>query len=184
MRLACPTSNFNELSGITTNKAKEFLSLAYVRGIAAQAGLQTNPPTEHDDGIDLEVCATRAIVNGSQRSNPRLFLQLKATSHPELSKNGTITYRFKSLERYRQLASNSTVPQALVVYVMPDLRNRWIISTDDHIDFVGHAFYFNMADAPQLDDGDPPVIVIPLANRLTTHSLITCFEDAVRRHYP
>ncbi|HEX8324563.1 MAG TPA: DUF4365 domain-containing protein [Tepidisphaeraceae bacterium] len=173
---------FSPLAGLAENLAKEDLSIAFINAIAAQSGLQTEHPFKHDDGIDLRMGCTSAVVPGVRRRNPQIFIQMKATSHPEISEEA-IVFRFGKRERYLHLIDGSTVPQALVVYVMPDDRAKWVVPVDNHLDIHGHAFFINMADAPPIGPDDPPKVVIPLANRLTSESLIRFFCESVVRHY-
>lgn len=176
--------DFQELSGNQVNLAKEDMSLAFIYGLVAHAGLQTEPqPLRHDDGIDIQIGASAAVVNGVKRRNPRVLLQVKATSHPEFNGNN-IVFRFKNREKYNELNAPSTFPQGLMVYVMPDNRQNWMMTLPSHTDIVGHGFIFDMAHAPVLSVDDTPKIVIPLANRLTTRSFLAFFEDAVRNFYP
>jgi hypothetical protein len=173
--------DFIELGGIETNLAKEDMSIAFVSALVAHAGLQASNFYRHDDGIDLQIGCTKDVVNGLNRRNPTLFVQMKATSHPEID-GDNIVFRL-TRQAYDKLVSDSTVPQALIVYIMPDDRQRWAVFEESHIDLVGHAFFFNMSEAPPLGATGVPKVVIPFSQRLTTRSLIEYFQQALRNHY-
>jgi hypothetical protein len=183
MDLPAGELEFTEVGGSTTNWAKEDMSIAFLAGLAAQAGLQINEPQKHDDGIDLLVGCSSALINGVRRCHPRMYVQVKATSRPELSAEGLI-FRHLKRERYEMMTDDSSpLPQALIVYVMPDDRSKWTIPGPRHVDFVGHAFFFNMGKAPKLGPDDPMKIVVPFANRLTTSSLVRFYHEAMTLHY-
>ncbi len=181
MNCAC-ACDFEPLQGNALNLAKEDMSIAFISAVVAQSGLQTNHPYKHDDGIDIEIAAEPAVVPGVNRRNPRLFVQMKATSHPEIDDN-VLTFRFKKRTSYEKLSSLSTIPQALILYVMPDERQKWMVPAESRTDVNGHAFFINMADVPSLGQEDAPKVEIPIANRVTSSSLIEFFCDAIRRHY-
>lgn len=173
--------DFTPLFGNQLNKAMEDMSTAFVYSLAAQAGLQTSEPQRHDEGLDLQLSANVIDINGKKIGFPLLQVQMKATSHPELAGN-SIAYRFKTRKAYEKLAGEQCTPVALFLYVMPEDRVRWLATCSNHTDVIGHGFYYSMADAPALGADDPPKIVVPLANRLTTVSLLDFFTNTVKTH--
>jgi len=182
MDLELGDANFDEVGGNELNLAQEDMSTAFICGLVAQAGLQAQSPQRHDDGIDFLIGCSRATFDGVSRCHPRMYVQLKSTTRPELGQHA-LTFRKLKRERYDSLIDqSSSLPQALIVYVMPDDRLKWTSADGNHMNFNGHAFFLNMRDAPPLGPEDPVKVVLPYANRLTTTSLTAFYRDAITRH--
>ncbi|HEY7117907.1 MAG TPA: hypothetical protein VH475_15070, partial [Tepidisphaeraceae bacterium] len=64
--------------GIPSNIAKEHLSGALIRGLCAQAGLNTSE-WSFDDGIDLMVGSINPVFPGIEVQNIKIHVQMKST---------------------------------------------------------------------------------------------------------
>lgn len=182
--MTLPVGNvvFTVQQGIQNSFAKEDVSIAFVAAIVAQAGYETSPFKKRDDGIDFNIFGGKMTVKGVTRRDCQMGVQMKATSHPDIDGN-SIIYRFKTREQYLRLKELGTQPQSLIVYVMPDDRQKWTVSDDNHLDLVGHAFFLDMANAPNLGPNDSPKVTIPMANRLTTLGLIDFFRTSINQFW-
>ena len=78
---------------IPENKAKEWVSLAYLEAITAQVGLNVKSP-RWDDGLDLEIGSTKPAVDGFDWRNLFITLQVKSTEYWEV-KDGKIAFFLK-----------------------------------------------------------------------------------------
>lgn len=177
------TGNAGPLSAIPTNIAKEWVSVAYVTGIAAQVGLNITKSV-WDDGIDMTLGSTKPVVTGFDCRNLWISLQLKATENWEID-NGHLRFFLKQ-SNYEQLRARSLTRQFLVVYTLPKdrSRSRWILQKSEHVEFSSRAFYLDLLNAPQLTvkaNGRRrcgKTVRIPVANRLTACSLHKLYLDA------
>src|SRR5437764_1157825 len=125
-------------SPIPKNMAQEWVSIAFVRALCAQAGLNISS-WEWDDGLDLTVGSAKKGYAGIKIRNVKFHLQLKSTADWE-AKNGKIAFRLKTL-KYNQLADISVDPQHLILYTLPPVRHRWVeTKTDNYV--LNHCAYF------------------------------------------
>src|SRR5215813_9219183 len=68
---------------MTREHRQEALSRAYVRAIAAQAGVTVSEP-ENDYGIDMQLRAITALVGLRRDRGPQLDLQLKSATQADV----------------------------------------------------------------------------------------------------
>lgn len=163
------------LKGIPEATAKEWVSLAYMQGICAQAGLNIGC-SKWDDGVDMEIGSTKPVHPGIRYRNFKLIVQLKSTQNWRI-KNGEVGYFLKG-ENYRQLRDPSTLPQYLVLYTMPCSRSRWIIREECCSCFLHAAFFLDMEGHPEIrPDATGKTVRVPVANRLTAASLRRLYID-------
>lgn len=163
---------------IPKNISKEWVSLAFVRALCAQAGLNITQAWEWDDGLDLTIGCAKAGFAGVRVRNISYHLQVKSTADWRIT-NGRISYRFKEVEKYNELIQESAAPQHLVVYTLPPVRWQWVQSYGTCAVFNHCAYFLSFAGEKLVKDGSASkTIQIPTSNRLTAGELIRMYRDA------
>jgi len=150
------------------NLRKEQFSIAYVRAIAAVAGVKVLRTDVDDDSIDV----------GLERSGgcaPKLDLQLKCTADPH--PNGCDVSFALKLKNYDDLRRPTIVPRWLVVLFVPPSTTDWLtIATPPYEVILKRcAWWVSLAGQPDVDNDTSVTVKVPHANLFT--------PDAVRARF-
>lgn len=170
------------LKAIPEPTAKEWVSVAYLEAIAAQAGLNTKRP-RWDSGIDIEVGSDKPMFGNLRFPNLYLSFQLKATENWKIV-DGKINFRIDAATYDRLRDSNRFWPIYLVLYTLPHSRSHWITSRPDCAEFRNRAYYVSLRGLPALrvrpngEQRGSKTIQIPAANCLSAASLLRLYRDA------
>jgi hypothetical protein len=167
-------------SPVPRNMSPEWVSIAFVRALCAQGGLNISS-WDWDDGLDLTVGSAKKGYAGVSIRNVKFHLQLKSTSNWKLVA-GKISFKIRKA-KFNQLADESWDPQHLVLYTLPKTRNRWVESKDGYAAFNHCAYFFSFAGLKKVEVNDPDetmTLYIPAANRLTASELIMLYRSAAR----
>src|SRR5262245_20909235 len=101
------------------------LSEAYVRAVAARAGLKIVGFQQEEYGVDAYLQCLTQLPNGKiTETGPILQCQLKSTTISK-NKNGKILYPMEP-DAYNKLISSDD--RILLLYCMPDNINYWLES--------------------------------------------------------
>jgi len=185
---------------IPKTTGEEWMSLAYVRMICAQAGLNISK-TEFDNGIDLQIGSTKPVGGTAPIANVFVALQLKSTINWEIS-DGVINYPLEA-KAYNQLATRSAMDQYLVLCTLPHSRAQWLTQhqgnamtpafpshSNPHSVFANGVYYMSLADRAPLGDnpgtGKPytrKTVSIPVSQRLTAVGLHKLYKEALERNH-
>lgn len=175
------SSVLRAVTAIPSSTAKEWISVAYMQAIAAQAGLNTKAPN-WDTGIDIEVGSDKALYGNVKLPNYYLSFQLKATHDWRIS-DGVIRFRLDA-DTYTRLVDPVRIwPIYLVLYTLPRSRPHWIVSKRDYTEFRNKAYYVSLQGQPKLQtlaDGTTRTtrtISVPTANCLTAWSLLKLYQQ-------
>lgn len=168
-----------QYEAISANRAKESMSLAYLRAIAAQAGFNTRC-YEHDEGVDVEIGSSKALErNKNGKRLPGFFLSFQAKSTSDRRFIDTaLSYDLK-VKNYNDLRDPDASQQFLFVYLLPTSPNHWIRygeSTGCRLSHIG--YFLDLKGAPPVDRDPKSTIAvrIPMCNRLTAHTLIALYK--------
>ncbi|MDD5327956.1 MAG: DUF4365 domain-containing protein [Phycisphaerae bacterium] len=170
---------FQRLEGIPETTGKEWMSLAYLRAICAQAGLNIRD-WKFDNGIDLNVGSSKPIGSNGI-ANVFLALQLKATERWKVEGDGHIKYDLP-IKNYNQLRRESLCPQYLVLFALPSGVGNWIKYQFEHINHehvveMRHmAYYLSLLGQPAVENTETIRIDIPVKNKLTAEVLINLYQ--------
>ena len=113
---------------MTENLQKEQLSLAYVRFIAALAGIGVARPETDDDSIDL-ILLDSGEVDGS---SPVLGVQVKATADQSVLRERRIAFSL-GRKNYDDLRRFTRFPRILVVFVLPSEKTEWFALSEEQM---------------------------------------------------
>jgi hypothetical protein len=131
---------------ITTveNDIKERLSIAYATAVAARAGCELTEVHVDRNGIDATIRAIRG-------TKVKIDLQLKATSSPVLEQQ---MVKFDlDIPGYNSLRSTQIqAPQLLVVLVLPEDGNGWLLADEQSLAFKKCAYWCNLYGMPDVQN--------------------------------
>ncbi|MGD9690401.1 MAG: DUF4365 domain-containing protein [Phycisphaerales bacterium] len=180
--LQTPETPIEALKAIPEPTAKEWVSVAYLEAVAAQAGLNTKRP-RWDSGIDIEVGSDRSMFGNLRFPNLYISFQLKSTENWEVA-DGSIDFRVDAAT-YDRLRDNDRIwPIYLVLYTLPHSRAHWIVSKPECAEFRNRAYFVSLKGLPELRaraDGKrrgSRTIRVPATNHLSAASLLRLYREA------
>lgn len=153
------------------NIQKEQFSIAYVRAVAAVAGVKVLRSDVDDDSIDM--CLERSGCFA-----PKLDLQLKCTAAP-LPSVGDISCVLK-LKNYEDLRRQPVVvPRWLVVLFVPEDIAKWLTLVNPPTEvLLRHcAWWLSLAGLPEVDNEASVTVRLPHRNLFTPEALKAKFDD-------
>lgn len=168
---------------IPESTAKEWVSMAYIRGIAAQAGLNIKHYA-WDDGIDLEIGTTKLLPGFPPVTNCCIGLQVKSTSNWSISSSEEIRFPLKAHNYEKLIDTHSFISQFLVLYTLPPSRSRWLTQRKNSCEFKNNAYFLSLRGreplAPRANGKKryTRTVAIPTTNRLTACSLLRLYRNA------
>jgi hypothetical protein len=156
------------------NAQKEQFSIAYVRALAAVAGLKIRREEVDDDSVDIQ------FARSGGRS-PYLDMQLKCSAAVERGEN-YFPFRLK-LKNYEDLLRPRMVPCILGVLHVPERVEEWLEEGSDHVLVRHRAYWLNLRGFPSIavagDDAQEKktTIHVPISNVLTPARLATMMDN-------
>lgn len=157
---------------MTEAHIKEDISMAYIKQIAAYAGLSCSDENR-DYGIDgyindIEYSADR---KRHWQTGFRIEFQLKSTINAK-SKNGVILYDLEA-KNYRDLISTYVgANRILILYIMPREREKWLEFTNEQTILKKCAVWCSLRGLPDIDNKKTVRIHIPENQILTSEELV------------
>jgi hypothetical protein len=146
------------------NIQKEQFSVAYVRAVAAVAGVKILRTDVDDDSIDI----------GLERAggcSPKLDVQLKCTADP--LPEGCDTSFVLKLKNYDDLRRSTLVPRWLVVMYVPTTAADWLtFAAPPKEVLLRHCgWWTSLAGAADVVNTDSVTVYVPYANVFTPAAL-------------
>jgi hypothetical protein len=149
---------------LTANDSKESLSFAYLSLLAGINRLSIEKPMK-DKGVDARILAQ------IQDSQIQIGVQLKSTTIKNCQFEDEILIYLLDNGNYVQLiASKQQVPLILVLLVLPEDVNTWLMFEPDALILRSTMYWVCLAEEPASTKSKIPV-KIPIQNQLTVHSL-------------
>ena len=140
---------------MTPNLQMEQRSLVVVRAVAADAGYQVVRPEPDDDSVD-------GIVMARFGRRPRIEFQAKATARNIIQGD---SLRFPlPIKNYDELRLESWTPRILVVVLMPDESEPWLLQTDDDLCLHSSVYWLSLSGMPERSNTASVTVPIPTAN--------------------
>lgn len=152
---------------------QEAISRAYVRAVAAGAGLRVQEGAQpDDDSVDLTLSARGP--GGTVRS-PKLDLQLKCQlGRPTNAPHWPYDLGVKNYEELRP--SDFPVPRILVVVVVPDDPSHWIEQSDERLLMRYCGFWLSLRGLPETANTSAVRVQIPRAQRFDVAGLTAIMD--------
>ncbi len=141
---------------------QESLSRAYVRAVAAKAGLVCCE-FDHDYGIDISLRDVRESESSFVDGGFQIDLQIKSTTRANVG-DSAITYDLP-VRNYNHLRANDcSIPRFLVLLVMPDDEHQWLTQSIDELIVRHCAYWLSLVGYPATESTSTVRIVIPKEN--------------------
>jgi hypothetical protein len=164
------------------NLRQEALSRAYVRAIAARAGVICGG-TENDLGFDLFLRSVEVHGNQVWDSGRQLDVQLKSTTRAAIRET-EVAYDLE-VRAYQILREgNVPRPRFLVVLVLLDDESEWVDQTEDALILRRCAYWTSLRGAEPTAAQTTVRILIPRANVFSVQSLQELIDRARRGEMP
>jgi hypothetical protein len=151
------------------NERQEALSRAYVRAVAAHAGVICSEP-EHDFGIDL--CLRAVAIRGHRHFDVsgQFDLQIKSTTWANVT-DTTIVYDLE-VQAYEDLRTQGyNCPRFLLVFVMPDDEVRWLSQSPEELVLRHCTYWLSLVGHPPTTATRTIRIAIPRVNVFTAETI-------------
>jgi hypothetical protein len=159
---------------LTRSHRQEALSKAYVRAVAAHAGLAVSEP-ESDYGIDMSL---RAItLRGKRRRDlgPQLDLQLKSTTRAAVG-DAHLSYDLEVVNYDDLREPEVQAARILVVLVMPNDEGQWLSQSHEELALRHCAYWLSLKGYPPTQSTTTVRVSIPLANVFSVAALQKIME--------
>jgi len=160
------------------NAQKEQFSVAFVRAVAAAAGVKVLRAEVDDDSIDI----------GLERSGgcaPKLDIQLKCTANACPANNENVPFVLK-LKNYDDLRRRTIIPRLLVVMFVPITANEWLRFNAPPTEVVMKrcAWWISLAGLPDVDNTASVTVSLPYANLFTPDSIRAKLDEVEANFVP
>jgi hypothetical protein len=166
---------------MTRNHRQEALCRAYVRTVAAYAGVLCSQP-DPDYGIDL---CLRAVEVDSQRRRDvsvQLDLQLRSTTRASLTETA-VAYDL-DVDTYNALRMSGSCPRILVVLVLPEDEAEWVRQSPDELAIRRCAYWLSLEGFPPTEATRSIRVNIPLGNAFSAEAVRALLQRARERYRP
>ncbi len=154
------------------NQQKEQFSNAYLRAVAATAGFQVYKPEPDIDKSDWGIASP-----GPKRTvrSPKVEAQLKCTSRDVLHADH-LAFPI-DIATYDNLRDpDHMVPRILVVVVVPDDVQNWLVHSEDNLALRHCGYWFSVRGLPPSDNNDSVTLHIPRNQQFTADALTDILE--------
>jgi Domain of unknown function (DUF4365) len=164
---------------LTKQHRQEALCGAYVRAIAAQAGLICSEP-EYDYGIDLCLRAIRRRGSRFADVGGQLDLQLKSTTRARVNDSEVrFDLETKTYDDLRETGDN--VPRILVVLLMPPDESQWISQSPEELVLRRGAYWLSLEGYPPTTASKTVRITIPRSNVFSVQAVLALMASLRER---
>jgi hypothetical protein len=160
---------------MTREDRQEALSRAYVRAVAAHAGLIVSEP-ENDYGIDMQLRAVTPLEGRRRDRGPQLDFQLKSTTRASVGQ-AHVTYDLPVVNYDDLRETDPQVARILVVLVMPEDEALWLDQSPEELVLRHCAYWLSLKGCPPTTNTTTLRVSIPLANVFSPVAL----RDIVQR---
>lgn len=144
------------------NAKKEQVSFAYVRAVAAFAGIgfQEHPYDPDNDSVDVQF----RVKTGR---HVQLEAQLKCTAC-ETVPDGVDSFTFDlPIKNYDDLRCEVLVPRVLIVVTLPLGEEEWCAHTEQELLLRRCGYYVSLAGSPASENKTTVRVRVPRANMLS-----------------
>ena len=138
------------------NRHKEMFSIAYINAVAARAGLEMKKIEYDVDGVD-------GMLVSSDGPAPQVNFQAKSTSKDDVWRENHIAFPLK-IGNYDSLRAPNFVPRILIVVLLPDDIEDWLIQTPEQLCMRRCAYWISLRNEPEVANTSTKTVHIPAGN--------------------
>jgi hypothetical protein len=167
---------------LTRNDRQESLCRAYVRAVAAQAGVICSEP-EQDYGVDL--CLLSVKVRGRRHGDAggQVDLQLKSTTQAHAA-GDEIKYDLDVVAYDDLRAEPDNCPRLLVVLLLPAEEALWLEQSPEQLTLRRCAYWISLAGRPATKATSTIRITIPQTNVFSVEAVRGLLASLRRKDGP
>jgi hypothetical protein len=144
------------------NDQKEQVSFAYVRAVAAFAGLDVieNPYNPDDDSVDIQIRSMTA-------RRAKLEAQLKCTACEPFPANADRFSFDLPTKNYNDLVRDCLTPRVLIVVTLPVQQAEWYVHSEQELLVRRCGYYVSLLGNPESRHARSVRVWLPRENVLT-----------------
>lgn len=157
---------------MTEEQQKEQFSIAYVRAIAAVAGVSVTRPEVDDDSIDI-------AFSSRNLQRPKLEAQLKCSA--VLDNDGEVLRYPLNVKNYDDLRLDVIVPRVLNVLCVPERMSEWITLTPTELTLRKAAYWVSLKGQIETTNTSSVTVSIPKCQLFDVAALKRLLEQGVAR---
>ena len=147
---------------------------------SARAGYTCQVKTVDEDSVDIRDRGERlSFINKWVLRSPRIEVQLKATSSPQLRTNH-LTFRLPS-KNYRDLRDTTLIPRLLVVLVLPKDPAEWIETSEECMISRRCAYWVSLLGTAETTNVKTVSINLPRSHLFNVDQLRELMERVARK---
>jgi hypothetical protein len=146
---------------LPTNQQQEGLQRAYVRALAARAGVLCGEPRE-DYGFDLFIRGVDSNAHGYWDSGHQIDLQLKSTIRAAV--RGTEIAYDLDVRAYELLRRPTPISSLLLVLALPEDSVNWLEQTEAELLMRGCAYWRCLRGEPSTSNESKIRVTLPREN--------------------
>lgn len=161
-------------------KQKEYLSIAYLRAVAAKAAVFFSCEIEDSDSVDVRL--KKKINLDGVHFWSDIGFQLKATSSPSqyTESETTIEYTLK-VKNYNDLRDNASTRKYLALLVLPQESKDWVELSVDELIIRKTLYWISLKGYPETTNTETIRISIPKNQILDEKAVENLIEENARR---
>ena len=154
---------------LSRNFDQEQLSWAYLRAVVHDSGgYRIYTPDIDDHRVDGSIKSLSRGIN-------QVDFQLKSTRRFEV-RNDSILYDLR-VENYNDLIREDDLPRALILYLMPDDEDEWLVQSKDELCLRYCAYWVFLMGQARSSNVSTERVAIPTANMLDIAGLHNMFNS-------
>ncbi|MGB8298808.1 MAG: DUF4365 domain-containing protein [Polyangia bacterium] len=142
---------------LSGNDTKEELSIAYIHAVASREGFSVELIRKDRDSVDMKICGRGRLSADATLESPEVAVQVKATSTVEIDTD-EFSFVLKR-KNYDDLIKTTLVPRILVVFVMPQEREKWVEWTEESL-LLRRCAYWTCLRGQKATDNDTSQTVL------------------------
>lgn len=160
---------------MTDEIQKEQFSIAYVRAVAAVAGVKSDRPETDDDSVDFRF-SIKSIAGWP--TSPIVEVQLKCTTETGFREDG-IHFPLRR-KNYDDLRGERLVPRYLIVVAVPARVSEWIRQSEEELALRKCGYWLSLINETPRDNAASVTIVIPRQQVFSPNALKAWFARGVQ----
>lgn len=163
------------------NDQKELYSETLVKAVATVAGFTFSTSV---GGPDRDATDGQFATSNDARIArfPKVDAQLKCSSRDLLRPDGV--HFPLDVRSYDRLRVDRIVPCVLIVAVVPEDPQEWLLQTDEQLVLRGSAFWTNLRGRPPTANIESITVVLPIENRLSPEAFTNIMTRVSEGHAP
>jgi hypothetical protein len=155
---------------MTLDLQEEQFSKAYIRAVAAVAGIKVLIPEIDDDSVDVQF-SVKSVAG--KPVSPIIDIQLKCTA-VHAPKSGFIHFPLE-LKNYNDLRGNRVVPRYLIVMLISKKITDWINHSDQELALRKCAYWVSLENQPESSSKTRVTVKVPCSQLFAPDTLRNWF---------